>query len=326
MGLLAKRYNGAVKARATAAGVIVLAMAVTQTSHGQDPRTKIDPLLQSARVALRLNTGEILLVGGRITQPYTGNGLLDDQAYAKLRKSPLVARQQPGDDLYLATSAEMARFTVSPATDWRPGEKWKLFLGAGQPVTVVIESLAVLINCGGTDGRAAAIARLEKTDEVDRLLGLRASGYLGAPLPGWKEVSSSPLMPVEVLEEARLSYEIGKALTARARKVVTGDNWLANGPNERASFQLQIRQMNHVFLNSPNLEPQLRYFRWNVPGRKPLLFVKALWAVKGKPLFAAEATLEEDTVPAILSFDSSKAQLMSIGSKATTGRSANQFC
>ena len=204
--------------------------------------TSSDPLLSKARIALRLNTGEVLILGGGIQVP----------DYGRLSKFPTT----PGfaelllERIQLVPTGGLAGFTVVPPVEWKAGDRWKVYPGAGQPLTVLIQKLVVSGDLVG------ASARFERAEDTNRILGLRADEYLAVPDPGWAGVSTDPLLP-STRQEYKLNLQLGKLLTAHARGLVASDHLLRTAPES-------------------DLDARIKFVSWRVPGRKPLLFVQAV--------------------------------------------------
>ncbi|HME06462.1 MAG TPA: hypothetical protein VKG25_05400, partial [Bryobacteraceae bacterium] len=222
------------------------------------------------------------------------------------------ARLQPGETIYELRAENISHFTPEPATLWHIGDRWRIYSGAGKPVTAVIRKLAVVVYCGGTGGWAAAIADFENPEASNLIAGLRASEYLAAPGAGLAQVSTTPIMPVEAWNSAESTPAIAELLLKQGREVVKDENWMNDQPNTRKEFADRIRRMNRTFLAPVSVAPQIRYFRWRPPGRKPLLFVEALWVgdEDNLPLFACNAVIEEGPELRLISFTTDHAEEM----------------
>ncbi len=272
-----------------------------------------DALFKDARIALRFGSGQVLIVGGEIRGPYNRYGSLDDSSIDKSPQPTVYASMLPGELIYLVQPQDMTRFQFKPETKWRIGDRWKVYPGAGPAVTVVIRRLAVILVCGGIGGYGAAIAGFESPNVADSIDGLRASLYIAAPGQGLAGVSSTPLMPVDVWREAELTGGLGRLLFSQARGIVRNENWMIQ-PRTEKTLADRIRQMNRLFLAGSQPQPEIRYSRWSPSGRKPLLFVEALWIDKSSlPLFACDAVVEEGKELTILSFRTTQAEDMRIG-------------
>ena len=283
-----------------ALAVIFATAMVAGKLPAQPNRPPVDPLFQNARIALRLDDGHILIIGG---------GIRDIPRKIKLPEFSHHASQQPGDNTYLVTPQEMTRFTADPETKWRIGDRWKIYPGAGPPATVIIQQLAITVYCGGLGGYSAAIASFENPGAGNLVAGLRASEYLAAPGQGLAAVSSIPLIPVDTSRVWESTSAVAKLLLTHAREIVKDENWGIDPVSKEVADS--ARRMNQIFLNDSSLIPAARYTRWSPPGSKPLLFAEALWIGAGDlPLFGCEAVIEEGNRPSILWFDDSKAGQM----------------
>jgi len=274
----------------------------------QPNRPLPDPLLKKARIALRLDSGQILIVGGGIK----GDNLISNSSsIQRFPKTVEYARLQPGESIYELPSGNMANFTFEPATPWHIGDRWKLYSGAGTPVTVTIRKLAVVLYCGGIGGYAAAIASFESPDAANLVASLQATEYLAAPGPGLAAVSTTPLMR----QTAEPAAALTELLRQHGRAVVKDEEWMIPQANISKEFADRIRRMNRTFLTEVTVAPRIRYFRWRPPGRNPLLFVEALW-VDGDgtlPLFACDAVIEEGSELKVLSLLPTQGEYMRIG-------------
>jgi hypothetical protein len=289
---------------------IFFAAAVLAAMLSAQPSQPVgDPMFKNVRIALRFGSEQVLIIGGEIRGPYN-HGILDVASVNRFPKATPSANLQPGEVVYLVPAQNMNRFQFEPDTKWRIGDRWKVFPGAGPPVTVVIQRLAVVFSCGGIGGYAAAIAAFEGPDISNSIAGLRASEYLATPSQELEAVSGTPLMPVEVLQESKLHMELGQILLSQARGIVKNADWTIQSYTRKSSAD-RIRRMNQLFLTGARLEPEIRYSRWSPPGRTSLLFVEALWIDKSNlPLFACDAVVEEGDALTILSFSTTQAEHM----------------
>jgi hypothetical protein len=287
---------------------IFFAAAVLAATLSAQPSQPVgDPMFRNVRIALRFGSEQVLIVGGEIRGPYSNN-ILDDASINKFPKATHNASLQPGEIIYLVPAQDLNHFQFEPDTKWRVGDRWKLHPGAGPPVTVVIQELAVILYCGGIGGYAAAIATFEGQDAANSIAGLRASEYLATPGQELAAASGAPLMPVEGQGES--TRALGQILLSQARGIVKNADWMID-PNTRKNLADRTRRMNQLFLTGARLEPEIRYSRWSPPGRAPLLFVEALWIDKSNlPLFACDAVVEEGNALTVLSFRATRAEYM----------------
>jgi hypothetical protein len=291
---------------------IFVAAALAVTLSAQPGRPERDPLFRDVRIALRFGSDQVLLVGGEIRGPSI-NGIVYDKSIEKFPRSTRYARLEPGGLLYTVPPQYISRFEFEPETKWNAGDRWKVYPGAGPPVTVVIQELAVVFYCGGIGGYAAAIAGFENPDAANAIAGLRAGEYLASPGDGLAAVSGLPMMPVWVEKESERTMALRRLLFSHARGIVKSDDWMIRAGSE-ARLQDRIRRMNQSFLAGSKLEPVMRYFRWSPAGRPPLLFVEALWTgASSLPLFACSAVVEQGSALTILSFDQTQASYMRMG-------------
>jgi hypothetical protein len=102
-------------------------------------------------------------------------------------------------------------------------------------------------------------------------------------------------------------------LLALGRKTVGDENWKAERSDE-------TRRMDREFLTGTNLRVESRTQRWNLPGSKPLLFLETVWRDQNdKPLFGADAIVEQSAASTILSFDAREGELMRVTETISTG-------
>ena len=172
----------------------------------------------------------------------------------------------------------------------------------------MIEKLALVLYCGGIGGYTAAVAAFENPDVASTVAGLRAGEYLVAPGQGLPtSVSGIPMMP-----SPWESGDLAALLLNHARSIVKDPDWMVDpGRNLGKTFADRIRRMNQSFLTVDH-DPEARAVRWAPPGRKPLLFVEAIWVDGDLPLFGCNAVVEEEPAPAVLSFDTTQAGYMRI--------------
>jgi hypothetical protein len=287
---------------------IFFAAAVLAATLPAQPSQPVgDPMFKNVRIALRFGSEQVLIVGGEIR-----GAIVEDTSINKFPKATHDASLLPGELIYLVPAQALNRFQFEPDTKWRVGDRWKLYRGAGPPVTVVIQSLAVILYCGGLGGYAAAIATFEGQDAANSIAGLRASEYLATPGQELAAVSGAPLMPVEA-GQGEPTRALGQLLLSQARGIVKNADWMIE-PNTRKSLADRTRRMNQLFLTGARLEPEIRYSRWSPPGRAALLFVEALWIDKSNlPLFACDAVVEEGNALTILWFSATQAEYMRMG-------------
>jgi hypothetical protein len=288
---------------------IFFAAAVLAATLSAQPSQPVgDPMFRNVRIALRFGSEQVLIVGGEIRGPYSNN-ILDDASINKFPKATHNASLQPGEVIYLVPAQDLNHFQFEPDTKWRIGDRWKLYPGAGPPVTITIQRLAVILYCGGTGGYAAAIATFEGPGAANSIAGLRASEYLATPGQELAAVSGTPLLPVEA-RQGESTRELRQLLLSQARGIVKNADWMID-PNTRKNLADRIRRMNQLFLTGSRPEPEIRYSRWSPPGRTSLLFVEALWIDKSNlPLFACDAVVEEGDALTILSFSTTQAEHM----------------
>lgn len=249
--------------------------------------------IEDARIALRLSNGQILIIGGELRDSKHPSTIYEP-AMESLPTSPGHSPLQPLDKIFRIAPEYLFRFNIDPHTKWQPGDRWKVYPGGSKALTAVIDSLAFGYYCGGIGGYAGALGRLEGAQAS------RSDVYLASPASGLGAVSESPLVPVND------DRKIEGLLRERGRKIVSGDAW-------KADESAVAKQMDRAFLNEKDLRFDGRYLRWSVPGQKSLLFVEALWNnAQGKPLFGADAVIEEGDEPAVLSFIPKEGQLMRV--------------
>ena len=194
---------------------IFVAAALAVTLSAQPGRPERDPLFRDVRIALRFGSDQVLLVGGEIRGPSI-NGIVYDKSIEKFPQSAQYARLEPGGQIYAAPPQYISRFEFEPETKWNAGDRWKVYPGAGPPVTVVIQELAVVFYCGGIGGYAAAIAGFESPDAANAIAGLRAGEYLASPGDGLAAVSGLPMMPVWVQKESERTMALRPAIELAA--------------------------------------------------------------------------------------------------------------
>ena len=272
------------------------------------------PPSKEARIALRYSSTQILIVGGEYHTP--------DQTAAKSLEA-IVSRYPPlprtTGEIPLVTAVPphlLTSFQVDPRTAWRIGEQWQFFPGAGLPAIVTIEKV-VMLGSGCDDFRDGAIARFVTPTDANRVAGLRATEFLVAPVGRLSDVSQMPLIPTDLDQ----SPEIRKILLKRAQAIVKDENWeIAEMRRDSDDYQ-RARELNRRFLSSTDDALRIQVQRWEPPGRKPLLFVIALWVPdstdKEAAVFAAEAILEEANPLKLLSFEYHEAQRMRMGEFAS---------
>ena len=291
---------------------IFVAVVAAVTLSAQPGRIERDPLFRDVRIALRFGSDQVLLIGGEIRGPAV-DGILYDKAIEKFPRSTHYARLEPGGLIFAVPPQYISRYRFEPDTKWKAGDRWKLYPGAGPPVTVVIQELAIVFYCGGIGGYAAAIAGFENPDAANSIAGLRAGEYLASPGVGLAGVSEMPMIPVWAEKEMEPTVALRRLLFSHALGVLKSDSRLT-GAGRDARLQDRIRRMNQAFLAGSKLEPVMRYSRWSPPGRPPLLFVEALWTGAGNlPLFGCSAVVEQGSELRVLSFDQRQAAQMRMG-------------
>ncbi len=262
------------------------------------------PPSPGTRIALRFGFGEVLIVGGRCS--------------ASAKGFPQLAYRVPLLSAYrlLVFSSEFIQGIVGtapePKSEWKIGSQRHVYSGSGTPVSVAIEKVVVLEH--KDDNYDGAIARIVDADSANRLAGLRATEYLAAPGIGLADVTQVPLLLEQdsgTLSNVN-SARVSAVLLREARKVVHDENWKID-EIDGDDFKKQVQEMNKgILANSyDTIQPrELRILRWALPGRKPLLFVQALWpSDQGPPLFGVDAVMERDSLK-ILSFDTKQAEFL----------------
>jgi hypothetical protein len=267
---------------------------------------------KDSRIALRYGVGQVLIMGGEIalTDEATSNALT-----AIHDKYPKLLKMVAGEWMNAVPPRVLQKFRPNPRTDWRIGDRWQLYPGAGPPVTLVIETVVIIGHGGCGCFRDGAIARFLSPASANRIAGLRAGDYLVAPGVGLANVSQIPLYPLE--RESDVEEKIRKALFGRAREVVKDENWgIAENSDLSEREKGRIQELNRNFLSTQDYSMSIRAARWAPPGEKPLLFVVALWfsEIEGKqlPVFAGEAILEEGNSLKVLSFQYREAEWMRV--------------
>ena len=197
------------------------------------------------RIALRMDAEHVLIIGSELPLGADGTGLYAD----KLRELPVAAAlpklvpADSADSIYLPLRADLEK--LAPGDNWRTGERWSIYPGAGTPVAVTIEKPGFTLYCGGPGGYRVATARITGRENSNRLASLLAQQYLATKGGGIPAIGHEPLMPIENLDEFRITEIL----------------------RERVA-------------NAPVASPQIRMMRWN-PAGKPLLLVQALWLRTG---------------------------------------------
>ena len=273
------------------AAIIALFFCLSARAWAQPPE-----LLRNARIALRLDSGKVLIVGGSIEKK-SGQDLYD-RTMEQLPHEPGHSPLQPIEEIFLVSAAYMAQFRIDPATNWRAGDRWVVYTAAGSPLPVVIESISFGYYCGGIGGYATALAHFENPGIANTVAGLRAEAYLAAPVRGLSGVSERPMVPAgptdASLDEELLNY---------ARRIVGSDDWEATWPG--------AHEVNHNFLNSGNLKFEGHFYDWRSPGSKPLIFAELFWRdEKNSAVFAANAVLDGTSPKNVLAFDTNPGRLM----------------
>lgn len=279
---------------------LVALLAVVTAAWGAPPASP-----KNSRIALRYENGRVLIVGGDIN--------ISDEAASKTL-APIHEKYPKLNNTDMAFGASINEvppellqgLQVDPKTDWHIGDPWQLYPGAGPPATVVIEKIVILSHRGCGCFRDGAIARFLTPTTANRIEGLRAAEFLVVPGAGLANVSQTAIIPLSLYTD--MDEKIRTILFRRAREVITDENWgIIENPNVTKEELARIKELNRGFLSAPEYSIQIRAARWTIPGRKPLLFVLALWyaEVGGKslPVFAGEAILEEGDPLNILSFE-----------------------
>jgi len=249
-------------------------------------------ILNNVCLASRFGPNRILIRSG-----YRLEGDIDIRRLEPLPGSASVYRMPP---------EYRAQFTARKPVNWRSGDKWALYTGAGVPVTVSIDELVLVLSGGGTDGYVSAIAKFENQDTADRVAGLKASEYLAAPSPGLKNVSSQPLFELSRYD----GVQAENLLLARGRALVTSEEWKVKlGADERGL-------LDRAFLGPQPLRSDIHISRWSPPGQKPLLFVEIVWRTSDlTAVFGANAVIEEGVILSILDFDPRPGEQMREGTE-----------
>ena len=123
-----------------------------------------EPPTAETRIAVRYGYGDVLLIGGECSADPKG---LSQMAY---HSSLMPARR-----IFVETPEFLrgtARSTPNPKTDWKPGDQWQVYTGAGSPVTVVIDKLVLFEYARKFhDG---VIAHIVDPEASNRVAGLQA--------------------------------------------------------------------------------------------------------------------------------------------------------
>ncbi len=256
---------------------------------------------ENVRIALRLSSGKVLMIGGELKRrPGVDYRRIDRAMESSL---PIAGQSQfqPMEQIVRVSPGYLSRFRIEPTTTWRTGDRWILYTGAGRAVPVAID---FPVSGGAYE---AVLASIVSPADQGLVEGLRSEAYLTAPVGALREVSTRPLVPVDVGYEDLLTTKVAAILLERAKKTVADESWKADQPEAVA--------MNRRFRTSSKLREKGRLQRWAIPGRKPLLFAEWVWSdEKGAALFAATAVLEESAgkVPVVLDFDPRYAEMMRI--------------
>jgi hypothetical protein len=277
--------------------ILVLLAGVAQA------QTQPPALLKNARIALRLDTGRVLIVGGSIVLKEKAESLYS-QSMETLPETPGYSPLQPIEKIMRVSPDYMRRFKTDPETIWKAGDRWTIYTGAGVPLPAVIESISFGYYCGGISGYATAVARFEDPRVVNIVAGLRSGEYLAAPAPGLPSVSVQPLTPVNIQHDSAAINVAEKALLELGRKIVGDEDWQAEGSDE-------VRRMNRAWLTS-DLRHSVRVLQWRLTGRTPLLLMESVWTDNGKPVFAGNGVIEEGSPLAILAFEPGPAKMMRV--------------
>jgi hypothetical protein len=257
-------------------------------------------VLKNVRLASRLGTDRVLIQGEMGQSELGYSGLQTVPGEAGLYRTGLLR----------VTPSYMATFRTEHPTNWRPGDKWKIYTGAGAAVTVVIQELVLLPT--GNGPYASAIARFEDEDTANRVSGLRASEFLATPGPGLLDLSKQPLMAFGKFTD---TGKFEKALLKQGQKLVASEAWKAR--DEKDS---EARRLDRIFLGTAPLHYDIHLSRWSLPARRPLLFAEIVWKDdRGDAVFGANAVMEENEVLSILDFDPTPGENMRIkGEHANT--------
>ena len=277
------------------------------------------PAPKGARIAVRYGSTQVLIMGGDI---YTGDAAATGILATVYDRYPRLRRTDEIPFFSAVPPQLLTSFKIAPRTSWRIGQQWQLHLGAGPPVIVVIETV-VILGSGCGDFRDGAIARFLTPAVANHVAGLRAREFVAAPVGDLTDVSQVPLIPTTLLAPLPLEKNdqpdeataIRKLLFGRAREIVKDENWEADtNRNGSVENQQRVREWNRALLAASEDNIRIDVQRWEPPGRKPLLFVMALWvpesAEKGMAVFAAEAVLEEGDPLKMLSFEYDEAEKM----------------
>lgn len=251
-------------------------------------------ILNGVRLASRFGADRVL-----IRSDYRLDGNVD---FRRLKPVPGSA------SVYRMPSDYRAQFANRNPTNWRTGDKWALYTGAGAPVTVAIEAIVLVLSGGDTDAYVSAIARFENEDTASRVAGLKASEYLAAPSPGLKGVSRQPL--IELSRYDGVALQVENLLLARSRALITSEEWEVKlGADEPGP-------LDRIFLGPQPLRSDIHISRWSPPGQKPLLFVEIVWrSTDNTAVFGANAVIEQGQALSIPDFDPRPGEQMREGSE-----------
>jgi hypothetical protein len=265
---------------------------------------------KNSRIAVRYGLGHVLIVGGDV---YLGDEATANALSRVYDNYPKLSSAPVGEWMNAVPPEFLQSFQPEPRTGWHIGDRWQLYPGAGPPFTVVIEKVVIVGHGGCGCFRDGAVAGFLNPEGANRIAGLRASEFLVVPGNGLPGVSQVPLLPLD--REDETEEKIRRALFDRARGLVSDENWaLVENPNFIEEEKQRVKDLNRHFMATEKYAVRISAARWALPGRKPLLFVQALWFSHdgGEPLavFAAESILEEGGDLQILAFDYTEAERM----------------
>jgi hypothetical protein len=284
------------------------AIAAAVASMALQAQTAPTGMLKDVRIALRLDSGKVFIIGGSLAAKKRDESIFDQSANLKPLQ-PGHARLQPFEEFFLARPGDLSRLEITPETSRHAGDRWQIYTGAGPELTVVVESIALSGYCGGLGGYAAALAHFVNPGTANVVAGLRAEEYLAAPFGILKGVSEHPLETAELSDSFGISAKLDDVLLRRARSEVKTDDWQPLGP--------QARQLNHTLLNSTSLQCEKHYQYWRVSSTEILALVEAGWRDEiGSAVFGANAVVNVKSPSTILAFDTNPGVLMRAGEVA----------
>lgn len=272
-------------------GVALLLVSSGAISRAAD----LSAALRNVHLASRLGTDRILIQGGVISGDFNYSAL------------PIVPGEPDwiyGTTLRKVTSEWLANISTDRPTNWRRGDKWKLYTGAGAPIDIRIDDIVV------ASRYLSAVARFSDPEMADRVGGLTATHYLAAPSPGLPAVSGQPMVPfVGEMEQLETKLKVEKAALNQARQLVASKEWKA-----RKEVNDEASRLDRVLFETQSLNYDLHLARWSLSGHKPLLFAQIVWRERSRePVFGANVILEEGEALSILDFDSRPGEEMRVG-------------